>query len=127
MPTDEGRFDASDITKPIKLTDSTLSTSEPIEMKVLPKSELGWISVLSPDEFEILRNKGTEAPGHSERTPGALEYELKKEFKVRSGPFSSALPPLPADPRKNRPSTRLLACTRVQRAGPNYIMQKPNS
>lgn len=44
----------------------------------LPSDESGWRTVLSPAQFKILRQKGTEPPGFSEKTPGELEYELKK-------------------------------------------------
>lgn len=44
----------------------------------LPQDENGWRTVLSPDQFRVLRQKATEPPGFSERTPGQLEYELKK-------------------------------------------------
>lgn len=44
----------------------------------LPTSEEGWRTVLSPDQFRVLRQKGTEPPGFSESRPGELEYELKK-------------------------------------------------
>jgi peptide-methionine (R)-S-oxide reductase len=44
----------------------------------LPTSDEGWRTVLSPDQFRILRQKGTEPPGFSESRPGELEYELKK-------------------------------------------------
>lgn len=44
----------------------------------IPNTEAGWRTVLSPEQFRILRQKSTEPPGYSEKTPGQLEYELKK-------------------------------------------------
>ena len=38
----------------------------------------GWKSALTPEQFEVLRRKATEPPGYSERSPGQLEFELKK-------------------------------------------------
>lgn len=45
----------------------------------LPTSEEGWKAILTPNQFAILRMKATEPPGFSEKTPGELEYELKKK------------------------------------------------
>ena len=44
----------------------------------LPKTEEGWRTVLNPEQFRVLRQKSTEPSGFSERTPGQLEFELKK-------------------------------------------------
>jgi peptide-methionine (R)-S-oxide reductase len=43
----------------------------------LPKDEQGWRTVLTPSQFRVLRQKGTEPSHFSESTPGELEYELK--------------------------------------------------
>jgi len=42
-------------------------------------SETEWRSRLTTEQYRILREKATEPPGFSERTPGQLEHELKKE------------------------------------------------
>lgn len=44
----------------------------------LPQTEEGWRTVLNPQQFRVLREKSTEPSGFSERTPGQLEFELKK-------------------------------------------------
>ena len=49
----------------------------------LPMDEAGWRTVLTPSQFKILRQKGTEPPGYSEKTPGELEYELKKKVGTK--------------------------------------------
>ncbi|KAJ1634766.1 Mss4-like protein, partial [Pavlovales sp. CCMP2436] len=55
------------------------ATSAVRMMSGLPSDEAGWRTVLSPEQFRILRQKGTEAPGFSETRPGELEHELQKE------------------------------------------------
>ena len=45
----------------------------------LPDSEEGWRTVLSPNQFAVLRKAATEPPGYSEGAEGELEYELKKQ------------------------------------------------
>mmetsp|Transcript_6421 Transcript_6421/g.16129 ORF Transcript_6421/g.16129 Transcript_6421/m.16129 type:complete len:198 (+) Transcript_6421:20-613(+) len=49
----------------------------------LPDSEEGWMTVLSPNQFAVLRKAATEPPGFSELTEGELEFELKKNFKSK--------------------------------------------
>jgi peptide-methionine (R)-S-oxide reductase len=49
----------------------------------LPTSSSGWRTVLSPMQFKVLREKATEPPGYSEKTPGELEYVLKKEHGTK--------------------------------------------
>jgi peptide methionine sulfoxide reductase MsrB len=44
----------------------------------LPQTEEGWRTILNPQQFKVLREKSTEPSGFSERTPGQLEFELKK-------------------------------------------------
>lgn len=44
----------------------------------LPQTEEGWRTILNPQQFRVLREKSTEPSGFSERTPGQLEFELKK-------------------------------------------------
>ena len=95
MPTDEGRFDASDMTTPTKLGSSLPANMKPIvKMEVLPKSEMAWLSVLSADQFNVLRDKGTEAPGFSEKTPGELEYEAMPPPQCCHRFFANAMLPL---------------------------------
>ena len=52
----------------------------------LPQSESGWRTVLTPQQFRVLREKSTEPSGFSEKTPGQLEYELKKNFGTKIPP-----------------------------------------
>jgi|EP00908_Phaeocystis_cordata_P003661 peptide-methionine (R)-S-oxide reductase len=49
----------------------------------LPDSEEGWRTVLSPNQFAVLRNAATEPPGYSEKVEGELEYTLKNEYKTK--------------------------------------------
>ena len=49
----------------------------------LPESEEGWMTVLSPNQFAVLRNAATEPPGFSELTEGELEHGLKKDFQTK--------------------------------------------
>lgn len=49
----------------------------------LPTSEEGWRTVLSPNQFAVLREAATEPPGYSEGMEGELEFELKKEYKSK--------------------------------------------
>ena len=57
--------------------------SRPIVLQEMPNSEEGWMTVLSPNQFAILRNAATEPPGYSELKEGELEYQLKKEYKTK--------------------------------------------
>lgn len=52
-------------------------------MSELPTTEQGWRTVLSPQQFRILRQKATEPAGYSESTKGELEYELKKQHGTK--------------------------------------------
>lgn len=71
-----------------KLFYSTTSTSKFSKMS-LPDNfdkqqpDSYWKDKLSKYEFDVLRNKATEPPRYSESTPGALEYELKKEYGTK--------------------------------------------
>jgi len=58
-------------------------TSSSLRMSGLPKDEQGWMTVLSPSQFAVLREKGTEPPGYSETKEGELEYKLKKELGTK--------------------------------------------
>ena len=49
----------------------------------LPDSEEGWMTVLSPNQFAVLRQAATEPPGYSEGIEGELEFNLKKELKTK--------------------------------------------
>lgn len=51
--------------------------------KNIPSTPEGWRTVLSPSQFRVLREKGTEPPGYSESTVGELEYELKKQVGTK--------------------------------------------
>jgi peptide-methionine (R)-S-oxide reductase len=57
----------------------------------VPQTEGGWRTILSPQQFRVLRQKSTEPPGFSEKTPGELEYELKKTFGTKTPPEGSYL------------------------------------
>lgn len=49
----------------------------------IPKTVEGWKIILSPDQFAVLRQKATEPSGYSEKKPGELEYELKKNYGTK--------------------------------------------
>ena len=49
----------------------------------LPDSEAGWMTVLSPDQFAVLRQAATEPPGYSVAKEGGLEWKLKREYKTK--------------------------------------------
>ena len=49
----------------------------------IPTTVEGWKAKLTPPQFEILRRKATEPPGYSERTPGELEFILKKSLGTK--------------------------------------------
>lgn len=42
-----------------------------------------WVTLLTPNQFAVLRKQATEPPGFSEATPGELEYQLKKELGTK--------------------------------------------
>jgi peptide-methionine (R)-S-oxide reductase len=50
---------------------------------IVEKSEDEWKSTLTPNQFSVLRLKATEPPGFSERSPGELEYELKRKLGTK--------------------------------------------
>ena len=41
------------------------------------------MTVLSPNQFAVLRNAATEPPGYSELTEGELEHGLKKGYQTK--------------------------------------------
>ena len=47
----------------------------------LPEDDAGWRTVLSPNQFAVLRQKATEPAGFSEGH--GLEHELKREFGTK--------------------------------------------
>ena len=49
----------------------------------LPDSEAGWMTVLSPNQFAVLRSAATEPPGYSAETEGELEFELNREYRTK--------------------------------------------
>ena len=51
--------------------------------EALPDSEEGWMTVLSPNQFAVLRQAATEPPGFSEMNEGELENTLKKEHSTK--------------------------------------------
>jgi len=52
-------------------------------MCALPDSPEGWRTVLSPNQFAVLRDAATEPPGFSEQTKGELEHALKKQYQTK--------------------------------------------
>jgi len=66
------------------LSSSLLSRSWSSRMMCsLPKDEEGWRTVLSPNQFAVLREAATEPAMYSEKTPGELEYALKDEHGTK--------------------------------------------
>jgi peptide-methionine (R)-S-oxide reductase len=53
------------------------------DKKEIPSTISGWRTVLSTQQFRVLREKATEPSGFSENTPGELEYQLKKEHGTK--------------------------------------------
>ena len=51
--------------------------------EALPDTEEGWMTVLNPNQFAVLRQAVTEPPGYSETVKGELEYELKKSYGTK--------------------------------------------
>merc|ERR1711871_814546 len=53
----------------------------------MPTDDAGWMTELSPNQFAVLRQKATWAPGYSEGTEGELEHDLKRDYgtKYNSG------------------------------------------
>jgi len=51
--------------------------------KDIPSTIEGWKTILNPNQFAVLRQQATEPPGYSERTPGELEFELKKSVGTK--------------------------------------------
>jgi len=49
----------------------------------LPENEEGWMTVLSPNQFKVLRQAATEPAGYSEAIEGELEHTLKKEYATK--------------------------------------------
>eukprot|EP01038_Epipyxis_sp_PR26KG_P006528 gene6528-8970_t len=49
----------------------------------IPSTEFGWRTLLTPQQFKVLREKATEPPGFSENTAGELEYELKSSIGTK--------------------------------------------
>lgn len=60
-----------------------MSSSSGSSEKSVSKSEDEWKSILTPNQFAVLRLKATEPQGFSERSPGELEYQLKKELGTK--------------------------------------------
>mgnify|MGYP001327615994 CR=1 FL=1 len=52
-------------------------------MQELPADAEGWRTVLTPNQFAVLRDAATEPPGYSESVKGELEYELKKSYGTK--------------------------------------------
>lgn len=61
--------------------------------KDVPTTTEGWKTVLSPEQFAVLRQKATEPPGYSEGKAGELEYVLKEKYGTKypkEGTYSCA-------------------------------------
>ena len=54
-----------------------------IVMSKIPDTPEGWRTVLSPNQFAVLREAATEPSGYSEGIEGELEHTLKKEYKTK--------------------------------------------
>lgn len=61
----------------------SLLTQASMSSNNIPQDENGWRTILSPGQFRVLRQKGTEPPGFSEKTKGELEYELKHNYGTK--------------------------------------------
>ena len=68
---------------PLSLWRASSGCASTITMSSMPTSEEGWHTVLSRDQFKVLREKHTEPPGSSEHDEGGLEFDLIKEHKTK--------------------------------------------